>query len=146
MPDAGHVVALEREVPAASWDRAPCENKVRRPPSEAVRAEAERLCGRQAAASDPAERVVIDLSHYAATVDRLRTVPSPKEENTEVSTSPVQMSEARRFQQLRGQLSCLKLNDAAAALDRCWTRPAPLERLHAGELATRGAKLSQLTR
>ncbi|WP_405706053.1 hypothetical protein [Streptomyces sp. NBC_00069] len=81
--DAGHVVALEREVLASFSDRAPCKNKVRRPPSEAARAEAERLRGQQAAAGDPAERVVIDLSHYAAVADRLRTVPSPKEENTE---------------------------------------------------------------
>ncbi|WP_225877235.1 Mu transposase domain-containing protein [Streptomyces resistomycificus] len=80
--DAGHVIALEREVLAAFSDRAPCKNKVRRPPSQAALAEAERLRGQQAAA-DPAERVVIDLSHYAAVADRLRSVPSPKEENTE---------------------------------------------------------------
>ncbi|MDV9171030.1 IS21-like element helper ATPase IstB [Streptomyces sp. W16] len=35
-----------------------------------------------------------------------------------VSTSPTQMSEARRFQQLRSHLSYLKLNDAAEALNR----------------------------
>jgi DNA replication protein DnaC len=35
-----------------------------------------------------------------------------------VSTSPMQVSEARRFQQLRGHLSYLKLNDAAEALNR----------------------------
>ncbi|MEU0009380.1 IS21-like element helper ATPase IstB [Streptomyces sp. NPDC006314] len=35
-----------------------------------------------------------------------------------MSTSPMQMSEARRFQQLRGHLSYLKLNDAAEALNR----------------------------
>ena len=35
-----------------------------------------------------------------------------------MSTTPMQMSEARRFQQLRGHLSYLKLNDAAEALNR----------------------------
>jgi len=35
-----------------------------------------------------------------------------------VSTSPMQMSEARRYQQLRGHLSYLKLNDAAESLPR----------------------------
>ncbi|MFJ9968854.1 hypothetical protein [Streptomyces avermitilis] len=36
--------------------------------------EAERLRGQQAA-TNPAERVVIDLSHYAAVADQLRHVP-----------------------------------------------------------------------
>lgn len=35
-----------------------------------------------------------------------------------MSTPPMQMSEARRYQQLRGHLSYLKLNDAAEALNR----------------------------
>ncbi|MEV5385671.1 hypothetical protein [Streptomyces sp. NPDC052721] len=35
-----------------------------------------------------------------------------------MSTSPMQISEARRFQQLRGHLCYLKLNDAAEALNR----------------------------
>jgi hypothetical protein len=35
-----------------------------------------------------------------------------------VSTTPMQMSEARRYQQLRAHLSYLKLNDAAEALPR----------------------------
>ncbi|MFJ8589600.1 hypothetical protein ACIRD2_33925 [Streptomyces sp. NPDC093595] len=35
-----------------------------------------------------------------------------------MSTPPMQMSEARRFQQLRGHLSYLKLNDAAETLNR----------------------------
>ncbi|GCD99109.1 ATPase AAA [Embleya hyalina] len=35
-----------------------------------------------------------------------------------MSTTPMQMSEARRFQQLKGHLSYLKLNDAAKALNR----------------------------
>ncbi|QLH19349.1 IS21 family transposase [Streptomyces sp. Rer75] len=77
--DAGHVVALERKVLESFSDRAPCKSKVRRPPSEAALAEAERLRGRQVTGST-AERVVIDLSHYAAVADRLRTVPPPKEE------------------------------------------------------------------
>ncbi|MGW8951543.1 Mu transposase domain-containing protein [Streptomyces sp. NPDC055709] len=81
--DAGHVIALEREVLAAFSDRAPCKNKVRRPPSQAALEEAERLRGQQQAAGNPAERVVIDLSHYAAVADRLRSVPPPKEETSE---------------------------------------------------------------
>ncbi|MFI2636571.1 hypothetical protein ACH5A2_40370 [Streptomyces collinus] len=48
MREAGHVIALEREVLAAFSDRTPCRNKVRRPPSEAALAEAERLRGQQA--------------------------------------------------------------------------------------------------
>ncbi|MEU9290268.1 helix-turn-helix domain-containing protein [Streptomyces sp. NPDC048275] len=80
--DAGHVVALERKVLESFSDRAPCKSKVRRPPSEAALDEAERLRDRQATGST-AERVVIDLSHYAAVADRLRSVPAPKEENKE---------------------------------------------------------------
>ncbi|MFJ9933891.1 Mu transposase domain-containing protein [Streptomyces virginiae] len=80
--DDGHVIALERAVLASFSDRAPCKTKVRRPPSAAALAEAERLRGLPAV-GDPAERVVIDLSHYAAVADRLRTAPSPKEENEE---------------------------------------------------------------
>ncbi|MFI5664082.1 Mu transposase domain-containing protein [Streptomyces sp. NPDC051684] len=81
--EAGHVIALEREVLASFSDRAPCKNKVRRPLSDAALAEAERLRGHPSAAGDPAERVVIDLNHYAAVADRLRSVPPPKEESTE---------------------------------------------------------------
>ncbi|MDN3061199.1 IS21 family transposase [Streptomyces hygroscopicus] len=81
--DDGHVIALERAVLASFSDRAPCKNKVRKPLSAAALAEAERLRG-HTAAGDPAERVVIDLSHYAAVADRLRSVPPPKkEENPE---------------------------------------------------------------
>jgi hypothetical protein len=35
------------------------------------------------------------------------------------------MSEARRYQQLRGHLSYLKLNDAAEALPRVLDQPEP---------------------
>ncbi|MER6433745.1 transposase [Streptomyces sp900105245] len=80
--DAGHVIALERAVLASFSDRAPCKNKVRRPPSQQALAEAERLRGQQAAA-DPAERVVIDLSHYAAVADQLRHVPPPQKKERE---------------------------------------------------------------
>ncbi|MFJ8310966.1 MULTISPECIES: hypothetical protein [unclassified Streptomyces] len=81
--EAGHVIALEREVLAAFSDRARCRNKVRRPPSEAALAEAKCPRGQQQAAGDPAERVVIDLSHYAAVADLLRSVPSPREKSKE---------------------------------------------------------------
>ncbi|MFE2916812.1 IS21 family transposase [Kitasatospora indigofera] len=77
--DAGHVIAMERVVLASFSDRAPCKTKVRRPLSEAALAEAERLRGGPGAVNDPAERVVIDLSTYAAVADRLRTAPTPKE-------------------------------------------------------------------
>ncbi|MFI6485976.1 Mu transposase domain-containing protein [Streptomyces sp. NPDC050564] len=80
--DDGHVIALERAVLASFSDRAPCKSKVRKPLSDAALAEAERLRG-PSLVGDPAERVVIDLSHYAAVADRLRSVPPPKEENPE---------------------------------------------------------------
>ncbi|WP_436840682.1 Mu transposase domain-containing protein [Streptomyces griseoloalbus] len=77
--DDGHVIALERAVSSSFSDRAPCKTKVRKPPSAAALAEAERLREGPAAGSS-AERVVIDLTHYAAVADRLRSVPSPKQE------------------------------------------------------------------
>ncbi|MFD0032371.1 Mu transposase domain-containing protein [Streptomyces sp. NPDC055059] len=73
--DAGHVIALERAVLASFSDRAPCRTKVRRPPSAAALEEAERLRG-QSVESDVANRVVIDLSHYAAVADQLRQNPT----------------------------------------------------------------------
>ncbi|MEU2393448.1 transposase [Streptomyces sp. NPDC007369] len=80
--DDSHVIALERAVLASFSDRSPCKTEVRRPLSAAALAEAERLRGLPAVGG-PAERVVIDLSHYAAVADQLRTAPSPKEENEE---------------------------------------------------------------
>ncbi|MFC4471699.1 IS21 family transposase [Streptomyces xiangluensis] len=80
--DAGHVIAMERKVLESFSDRAPCKSKVRRPPSEAALAEAEKL-REQRATGSTAERVVIDLSHYAAVAARLRHVPPPKEEENE---------------------------------------------------------------
>ena len=76
--DAGHVIALERAVLANFTDRAPCKKKVRRPPSAEALAEAGRLRDQHAAVSS-AERVVIDLSHYAAVADQLRRLPAQKE-------------------------------------------------------------------
>ena len=61
-------------------DRAPCKKKVRRPPSAEALAEAGRLRDQHAAVSS-AERVVIDLSHYAAVADQLRRLPAQKEES-----------------------------------------------------------------
>jgi len=81
--DTGHVIALERSVLASFSDRAPCKSKVRRPPTDAALAEAERLRKGHATGST-AERVVIDLSHYAAVAEQLRHVrPPDEEENTE---------------------------------------------------------------
>lgn len=67
--DTGHVVALEKAVLAAFTDRAPCRAKVRRPPSAAALAEADRLRGARPA---PGEHVVVDLTQYVAatTADR----------------------------------------------------------------------------
>jgi hypothetical protein len=67
--DGGHVVALEKTVLAAFTDQAPCRHKTRRPPSPAARVEAARLRGLPA--DDPAARVVIDMSSYAAAAARL---------------------------------------------------------------------------
>lgn len=71
--DAGHVVALERAVLSAFSTAKPCTHKTRRPPSAAAVAEAARLRG--VPASDPAQKVVIDLAVYAATAARLSVVP-----------------------------------------------------------------------
>ncbi|GCD99108.1 Mu transposase domain-containing protein [Embleya hyalina] len=80
--DSGHVIALERAVLDSFTDRAPCRTKVRRPLTQAALDEAERLRSR-AAGTSSAERVVIDLTAYAAVADRLRTAPQPKEETGE---------------------------------------------------------------
>ena len=64
--DEGHVRALEATVLRAFSDAPPCRSKARRPAGEASRAEAARLRGAPAASS--AQRVVIDLSTYAALV------------------------------------------------------------------------------
>ncbi|MFE4652921.1 hypothetical protein [Streptomyces sp. NPDC056707] len=75
--DDGHIIALERAVLSSFSDRAPCKTKVRKPPSAA----AERLREGPPTGSS-AERVVIDLTHYAAVADRQRSVPSPKQEES----------------------------------------------------------------
>ncbi len=74
-----HVVALEHAVLAAFTDRAPCRSKLRRPPSEAARAEAARLTSSTpgvVAGDRPGEvggEVVVDFSRYAAAAaDRAR--------------------------------------------------------------------------
>jgi hypothetical protein len=67
--DDGHVIALEKSVLAAFTDQAPCRHKTRRPLSAAARVEAARLRGLPA--DDPAARVVIDMSSYAAAAAHL---------------------------------------------------------------------------
>ncbi|MFE4630054.1 transposase [Streptomyces mirabilis] len=79
--DAGHVIALERAVLASFSDKPPCRTKVRRPPSPAALEEAERL--RSKGKSDVANRVVIDLSHYAAVADQLRQNPTHESQERE---------------------------------------------------------------
>jgi transposase len=64
--DDGHVRALETKVLAAFSDAKPCRSKTRQPAGDASRAEAARLRGTPATSS--AQRVVIDLSAYAALV------------------------------------------------------------------------------
>jgi len=73
------VAALEHAVLAAFTDRAPCRSKLRRPPSEAARAEAARLTSSTpgvVAGDRPGEvggEVVVDFSRYAAAAaDRAR--------------------------------------------------------------------------
>ncbi|MGW3326305.1 Mu transposase domain-containing protein [Streptomyces virginiae] len=79
--DSGHGIALERAVLASFSDKAPCRTKVRRPPSAAAQTEAEKLRGRPE--TDVANRVVIDLSHYAAVADRLRQTPNHEDQERE---------------------------------------------------------------
>jgi hypothetical protein len=81
-----HVAALERTVLAAFTDRAPCRRKVRRPASQAARAEAERLRDGVGAA---AREVVVDFAAYAAAAtDRQHpttpTAPTGTEDGSEV--------------------------------------------------------------
>ena len=64
-----HVSALERSVLAQFSDRAPCQRKVRRPPSAAALAEAAAIGGDRSAAG---EQVVIDFSAYVAAADAAR--------------------------------------------------------------------------
>jgi transposase len=68
--DDGHVRALQAKVLAAFSDARPCRSKTRRPAGDASRAEAARLRGSTTAgsAASSAQRVVIDLSTYAALV------------------------------------------------------------------------------
>jgi hypothetical protein len=91
-----HVAALERTVLAAFTDRAPCAAKVRRPPSPAARAEADRLragAGRTAgtgtwpgeAGRAAAERVVVDFSHYAAAAAARQSTPAGTVEANQTS-------------------------------------------------------------
>jgi transposase len=70
-----HVVALETAVLKAFSDARPCKHKTRRPPTDAAVSEAARLRGLPE--TDPAARVVIDMSTYAAAAARLtHTTPS----------------------------------------------------------------------
>lgn len=69
-----HVVALETAVLKTFSDARPCKHKTRRPPTDAATAEAARLRGLPT--TDPAARVVIDMSTYAAAAARL-TRPAP---------------------------------------------------------------------
>jgi hypothetical protein len=75
-----HVVALETAVLKAFSDGRPCKHKTRRPPTDAAVAEAARLRGLPE--TDPAARVVIDMSTYAAAAARLtHTTPSTVDSN-----------------------------------------------------------------
>jgi hypothetical protein len=72
--DEGHLVALERSVLAAFDASKPCTHKARRPLTAATLAESARLRG-HSGSPDPAQKVVIDLSVYAATAARLSHAP-----------------------------------------------------------------------
>ncbi|HET9518468.1 MAG TPA: hypothetical protein VFO77_12145 [Actinoplanes sp.] len=73
----GHVIALEKRVLEQFTTAGRCDHKTRRPPSAAASAEAARLRGMPV--TDPAARVVIDLSTYAAAAARLKTPPSVRD-------------------------------------------------------------------
>jgi 3-dehydroquinate synthetase len=79
-----HVAALERTVLAAFTDRAPCRRKVRRPPSAAARAEAERLRGPATTAAGG--EVVVDFSAYVAAAAARGHIPSPDTSNADATT------------------------------------------------------------
>ncbi|PKV76719.1 Mu transposase domain-containing protein [Nocardia fluminea] len=72
--DEGHVLALERSVLAAFDASKPCTHKTRRPLTAAALEESARLRGRPSS-PDPAQKVVIDLSVYAATAANLSHAP-----------------------------------------------------------------------
>ncbi|WP_328760345.1 Mu transposase domain-containing protein [Streptomyces sp. NBC_00271] len=78
--DAGHVIALERSVLASFSDRALQAQGP--PPAQRGRAGRGRAAARGQATGSTAERVVIDLSHYAAVAERLRHVPPRDEEES----------------------------------------------------------------
>lgn len=82
--DDGHVRALETAVLTAFSDARPCRSKTRRPAGQASRAEAARLRGITAASS--AERVVIDLSAYAALVPAAARATASRTTETPTST------------------------------------------------------------
>lgn len=82
--DDGHVRALETAVLTAFSDARPCRSKTRRPAGQASRAEAARLRGTTAASS--AERVVIDLSAYAALVPAAARATASRTTETPTST------------------------------------------------------------
>ena len=82
--DDGHVRALETWVLAAFCDARPCRSKTRRPAGDASRAEAARLRG--PAAASCAERVVIDLSAYAALVPAAARSTTSTKTSTKTST------------------------------------------------------------
>ena len=73
--DGEHVAALDKAVLASFSAAPPCRRKERRPPSPAALAEAARLRG----TPSTAERVVIDLSAYAAAARRLASTTSKEE-------------------------------------------------------------------
>lgn len=84
--DEGHVVALEKAVLATFTDVGPCRHKTRRPPSADARAEAARLRGLPV--DDPAARVVIDMSSYAAAAARLGRTAATTTPSDRPSTKP----------------------------------------------------------
>lgn len=90
-----HVVALETAVLRTFCDARACKHKTRRPPTDAAQAQAARLRGLPA--TDPAARVVIDMSTYAAAAARLtRTTPpsnSPSTQDSDIIATAPDMEE-----------------------------------------------------
>ncbi|MEJ2865363.1 Mu transposase domain-containing protein [Actinomycetospora flava] len=90
--DEGHVRALEAKVLQAFTDSPRCRTKTRRPAGQAARDEAARLRGAPAtttgsgtnSAASSAERVVVDLSTYAALVPAAARATGPQRASTGV--------------------------------------------------------------
>ncbi|MFE6840196.1 hypothetical protein ACFVFI_35900 [Streptomyces sp. NPDC057705] len=116
------VIALERAVLTSFSDEAPCRTKVRRPPSAAAQAEAEKLRGRPENQASRTESSSTCLTTPPSPNGSGRPPPPTQTRSMRVSDT-MPMSKARRYQQLRGHLSYLKLKRRPRSPA---PRPAPM--------------------